>query len=168
MPGLLDDVPPVTDEERKTYATLDFDVEQYNREDVTGAQLENATNEKTLMARWRFPTLSIHGIEGAFSDPGAKTVLPRRVSGKFSIRQVPNMTSSRTEELVTSYLTEQWKVLGSKYALEVKMVHGGPAWVSRCVEIKQWVRLCVDLREPPTPSSRRGHGDDVALMAWGA
>ena len=45
------------------------------------------------MARWRFPTLSIHGIEGAFSDPGAKTVLPRRVSGKFSIRQVPNMTS---------------------------------------------------------------------------
>ena len=48
------------------------------------------------------------------------------------------------------------------------MVHGGPAWVSRCVEIKQWVRLCVDLREPPTPSSRRGHGDNVASMAWGA
>ena len=45
--------------------------------------------------------------------------------------------SARTEELVTSYLTEQWKALGSKYALEVKMVHGGPAWVSRCVEINQ-------------------------------
>ena len=131
VPGLLDDVPPVTDEERAKYATLDFDVEQYNREDVTGARLENATNEKTLMARWRFPTLSIHGIEGAFSDPGAKTVLPRRVSGKFSIRQVPNMTSSRTEALVTSYLESQWAALGSKYALEVKMVHGGPAWVSR-------------------------------------
>ena len=95
-------------------------------------------------------------------------MISTQVSGKFSIRQVPNMTSSRTEELVTSYLTEQWKVLGSKYALEVKMVHGGPAWVSRCVEIKQWVRLCVDLREPPTPSSRRGHGDNVASMAWGA
>ncbi len=95
-------------------------------------------------------------------------LISTQVSGKFSIRQVPNMTSSRTEELVTSYLTEQWKVLGSKYALEVKMVHGGPAWVSRCVEIKQWVRLCVDLREPPTPSSRRGHGDNVASMAWGA
>ena len=50
VPGLLDDVPPVTDEERAKYATLDFDVEQYNREDVTGARLENATNEKTLMA----------------------------------------------------------------------------------------------------------------------
>ena len=58
-------------------------------------------------------------------------VLPRRVSGKFSIRQVPNMTSSRTEQLVSSYLESQWAALGSKYALEVKMVHGGPAWVSR-------------------------------------
>ena len=28
------------------------------------------------------------------------------------------MTSSRTEELVTSYLTEQWAALGSKYALD--------------------------------------------------
>lgn len=124
-------MPPVTDAERETYATLDFDVAQYNREDVTGAQLENATNEKTLMARWRFPTLSIHGIEGAFSDAGAKTVLPGRVSGKFSIRQVPNMESLKTEKLVANYLTEQWAALGSKYALEVKMVHGGPAWVSR-------------------------------------
>ena len=86
VPGLLDDVPPVTDDERAKYATLDFDVEQYNREDVTGAQLENATNERTLMARWRFPTLSIHGIEGAFSDPGAKTVLPRRVLGCVEIK----------------------------------------------------------------------------------
>ena len=50
VPGLLDDVPPVTDDERAKYATLDFDVEQYNREDVTGAQLETATNEKTLLS----------------------------------------------------------------------------------------------------------------------
>ena len=32
---------------------------------------------------------------------------------------------------MTSYLESQWAALGSKYALEVKMVHGGPAWVSR-------------------------------------
>ena len=172
VPGLLDDVPPVTDEERAKYATLDFDVEQYNREDVTGARLENATNEKTLMARWRFPTLSIHGIEGAFSDPGAKTVLPRRVSGKFSIRQVPNMTSSRTEELVTSYLESQWAALGSKYALEVKMVHGGPAWVSR-TDHPNYVAasraLCGNQIRAPrdyTPSTRRCRHDRVGSMAW--
>lgn len=40
---------------------------------------------------WRYPTVSIHGIEGAFSDPGTKTVIPAKVTAKFSIRQVPNM-----------------------------------------------------------------------------
>lgn len=44
------------------------------------------------MHRWRYPSLSLHGIEGAFSGAGAKTVIPRKVVGKFSIRLVPNMT----------------------------------------------------------------------------
>lgn len=38
------------------------------------------------MHRWRYPTLSLHGIEGAFDGAGSKTVIPRRVVGKFSLR----------------------------------------------------------------------------------
>ena len=34
----------------------------------------------------RQPSLSIHGIEGAFYGSGAKTVIPAKVTGKFSIR----------------------------------------------------------------------------------
>ena len=45
-----------------------------------------------LMHRWRYPSLSLHGIEGAFSGSGVKTVIPRKVIGKFSIRLVPDMT----------------------------------------------------------------------------
>lgn len=41
------------------------------------------------MGKMRHPSLSLHGIEGAFSGPGAKTVIPAKVSGKFSIRSVP-------------------------------------------------------------------------------
>ena len=40
------------------------------------------------MGRMRHSSLSIHGIEGAFSAAGAKTVIPAKVSGKFSIRYV--------------------------------------------------------------------------------
>jgi hypothetical protein len=36
----------------------------------------------------RLPSLSLHGIEGAFAGPGAKTVIPAKVGGKFSIRCV--------------------------------------------------------------------------------
>jgi Cys-Gly metallodipeptidase DUG1 len=39
-----------------------------------------------LMGRMRQSSLSLHGIEGAFSGVGAKTVIPAKVSGKFSIR----------------------------------------------------------------------------------
>ena len=39
-----------------------------------------------LMARMRNPSLSLHGIEGAFSGVGAKTVIPASIRGKFSLR----------------------------------------------------------------------------------
>ena len=41
-----------------------------------------------IMGRMRMPSLSLHGIEGAFYGPGAKTVIPASVAGKFSIRFV--------------------------------------------------------------------------------
>jgi hypothetical protein len=40
-------------------------------------KLLHEKKEELLMARWREPTLSLHGIEGAFDEPGAKTVIPR-------------------------------------------------------------------------------------------
>lgn len=52
------------------------------------------------MHRWRYPSLSLHGIEGAFSASGAKTVIPRKVIGKFSIRLVPDMDPKVVEEQV--------------------------------------------------------------------
>lgn len=32
-----------------------------------------------LTHRWRYPSLSLHGIEGAYSGPAVKTVLPGKV-----------------------------------------------------------------------------------------
>lgn len=49
---------------------------------------------------WRYPTVSIHGIEGAFSDPGTKTVIPAKVTAKFSIRQVPDMDPAAVKKQV--------------------------------------------------------------------
>ena len=81
--GVMKDVAPVTEDEKKIYVKIDFSLEDYAEE--TGVKAINSkllhnTKESLLMHRWRFPTLSLHGIEGAFSDPGAKTVIPRKVS----------------------------------------------------------------------------------------
>lgn len=61
------------------------------------------------MSNWRYPSLSIHGIEGAFSGPGFKTVIPRKVTGKFSIRLVPNQIPSRITEIVKDYVQSVWE-----------------------------------------------------------
>lgn len=58
-------------------------------EESAGAAIALSDDKtKVLMGRMRYPSLSIHGIEGAFSASGAKTVIPAKVSGKFSIRYV--------------------------------------------------------------------------------
>lgn len=71
------------------------------------------------MSRWRYPSLSVHGIQGAFSDPGAKTVIPRKVIGKFSIRLVPNQDPNVIDKLVVDFLNEKWKKRGSPNRFKV-------------------------------------------------
>ena len=82
------------------------------------------------MARWRYPSLSIHGVEGAFSAPGAKTVIPAKVIGKFSIRTVPNMESEDVTRLVKDYINSEFAKLGSKNTLNVELMHDGKWWVA--------------------------------------
>ena len=106
--NLMDDVKPVTPEETDSYKTIDFDVHDFKNDLQTAKLINDGDKVKTLMARWRFPSLSLHGIEGAFSDTGAKTVIPRKVIGKFSIRIVPDQTPEKVEEVVVKYLNKKW------------------------------------------------------------
>lgn len=89
-----------------------------------------------LMHRWRYPSLSLHGIEGAFSASGAKTVIPRKVIGKFSIRLVPNMTP----EEVTKHVC--WDALFSKQQSLgfLSLCLGEISWF-----LKQFCLLCYSL-----------------------
>jgi len=128
--GLSDSVAPVTDEELATYKDIDFDVKDFQNDLQTKKLIHNHDKAKTLMARWRFPSLSLHGIEGAFSEPGQKTVIPRNVVGKFSIRIVPNQTPDEVEKVVTDYLNKKWAERGSSNECKVSMSHGGRCWVA--------------------------------------
>lgn len=128
--GIMDPVAKVTDEELASYDNIDFDVEDYKNDLQTAKLVNDKDKVKTLMARWRFPSLSLHGIEGAFSDPGSKTVIPRKVIGKFSVRIVPDQTPDYVESVVKKYLEKQWAKRGSTNKCTVSMGHGGKCWVS--------------------------------------
>ncbi|KAK9461204.1 uncharacterized protein V1516DRAFT_623669 [Lipomyces oligophaga] len=129
IPGVMDLVAPLTDDEAKLYDSIKYSMQDLF--DATGSQTNLHDDVKpSLMARWRYPTLSLHGVEGAFSAAGAKTVIPAKVSGKFSIRTVPNMTPRELDALVFKYINDEWAKLNSKNKMEVKLLHDGMWWVS--------------------------------------
>ncbi|XP_055374696.1 cytosolic non-specific dipeptidase [Condylostylus longicornis] len=126
--NLEKDVAPLMEGEHEMYDSIDFEVSEYKKDLGTMRLLHNEEKRKILMHRWRFPSLSIHGIEGAFYEPGQKTVIPRKVIGKFSIRIVPNQLPENIEKYVIDYLSKKWAERGSPNKMKVLMAHGGKPW----------------------------------------
>uniref|UniRef100_A0A2R5LEL2 Putative metalloexopeptidase n=1 Tax=Ornithodoros turicata TaxID=34597 RepID=A0A2R5LEL2_9ACAR len=128
VPGIMDNVAPVTDKERALYNDLDFDMEVF-RQELGCSKLAHGDKGDLLMAMWRFPSLSIHGVEGAFDGSGAKAVIPGWVSGKFSIRTVPNQEPKKVEKAVMDYLDTLWKHRKSFNVMKASMISCGRYWV---------------------------------------
>jgi cytosolic nonspecific dipeptidase len=107
--GIMDGVKPVTTEEEAMYETIEFSLKEYKKEaKIVGKKLLHKNKKDLLMHRWRYPTLSLHGIEGAFSGPGAKTVIPAKVIGKFSLRLVPDQDPAIIEKLVKAHVEREF------------------------------------------------------------
>ncbi|KAL9567483.1 hypothetical protein ACKAV7_008433 [Fusarium commune] len=129
IPGIMEQVAPVTQDEEGLYAGISFTMEALY--ESLGSKTAIFDGEKeTLMGRWRYPSLSLHGVEGAFSGPGAKTVIPAKVIGKFSIRTVPDMDIDETNKCVFKHVEEQFAKLKSKNTLNVYAQHTGKWWVA--------------------------------------
>lgn len=127
--GIKDLVAPLTKEEESLYKDIAFTMD--NLYESLGSNTGiYPDKESTLMGRWRYPSLSLHGIEGAFSAPGAKTVIPAKVIGKFSIRTVPNMEPEQVDKLVYAHVDKVFKSLKSKNKINCFLQHAGKWWVA--------------------------------------
>jgi Cys-Gly metallodipeptidase DUG1 len=127
--GLDELVAPLTDDEKALYGDIAFTMDNLYESLGSKAAIHD-DKERTLMGRWRYPSLSLHGIEGAFSAPGAKTVIPAKVIGKFSIRTVPNMEIDAVNELVYKHINDKFSQLKSKNSHSVSLQHAGKWWVA--------------------------------------
>ena len=65
IPGIKDLVAPVTDDECQKFEAIHFGVQDIHAA-VGGDQTLTSDKVTTLMGRMRNPSLSLHGIEGAF------------------------------------------------------------------------------------------------------
>ncbi|XP_063779427.1 beta-Ala-His dipeptidase-like isoform X2 [Pseudophryne corroboree] len=145
IPGIYDDVAPVTEEEKKLYESIEFDMEEHKNNTEVNTFLYN-TKEEILQHLWRYPCLSIHGIEGAFSGTGSKTVIPSKVIGKFSIRQAPNMQIPVVEKLVKNHLENVFAKLNSPNKLKVSLEIGAMPWVAN-LDDPQYEAASISIRK---------------------
>ncbi|NXP30871.1 CNDP1 dipeptidase, partial [Leiothrix lutea] len=129
IPGIYDSVAALTEEERKLYESTEFDLEEHKK-NCGVRKFLYSTKEEILLHLWRYPSLSIHGIEGAFHEPGIKTVIPAKVIGKFSIRQVPHMDLSVVKKQVVEHLEGVFSKRNSPNKLKVSMPLGVKPWLA--------------------------------------
>jgi acetylornithine deacetylase/succinyl-diaminopimelate desuccinylase-like protein len=126
VPGFYDDVIPLTDDERRAWATLPFNEKQY-RKDFGIPRLSGETDYSTLERTWARPTLEVNGLLSGFTGEGAKTVLPAVAMAKISMRLVPNQQPDKIAELFEAYVR---KLAPKTVELTFTRMHGGKPWMT--------------------------------------
>jgi acetylornithine deacetylase/succinyl-diaminopimelate desuccinylase-like protein len=106
IPGFYDDVRPISETERKQWASLPFDEEQYRKDEVGSPALTGEPGYSVLERTWARPTLDANGIIGGFTGEGAKTVIPSVARCKISMRLVPDQQPTKIAEAFRRYVQE--------------------------------------------------------------
>jgi succinyl-diaminopimelate desuccinylase len=125
VPGFYDDVKPLTERERKEFASLPFDETAF-KEQLGVDALDGEKGFTTLERRWARPSFDINGLTSGYQGAGAKTVLPARASAKFSFRLVPDQDPQRVTAGLRKRLAE---LLPPGISMELVEHHGGPGIV---------------------------------------
>src|SRR5258708_34061744 len=90
IPGFYKNVKAPSKDELKAWKRLPFSEEHYRKTEVGSKLLTGEPGYSVLYRTWASPTLEVNGMPCAFVAPGAKTVIPGKVSANISSRFVPN------------------------------------------------------------------------------
>ena len=126
IPGFYDDVVPLTEEERKAWASLPFNEKKFKK-DFGIPKLFGESGSTTLERIWARPTFEINGLLSGFTGEGAKTVLPAVSMAKVSMRLVPNQHPDKIAKLFEDYVT---KITPKTVELKITRMHGGKPWMT--------------------------------------
>lgn len=103
VPGFYKDVVPLTERERKQFADLPLDEEDF----FERIGLKEGFGEKgftSIERRWARPTFDINGLTAGYQGEGSKTVLPSKASAKFTFRLVPKQDPANIVKSLETFL----------------------------------------------------------------
>ncbi|KAK2009450.1 peptidase family M20/M25/M40 [Colletotrichum eremochloae] len=118
IPGIYDNVQPVTEKEYESYQKLKISEDSLCG--GTGGRSLHDNQADALIARWKKPSLTLHRIENALPGAGAITSIPAKLVGKFSIRTVPFMKAEEIDQIVRKHIQDRFDTLGSKNDIEIE------------------------------------------------
>ena len=121
IPGFYDDVVKVTKKEKENFKSLGFSEKKFAKE-IGVKKLKGEKGYTTLERSWTRPTLDCNGINGGFTEEGAKSVLPSKAMAKISMRLVPNQDPNKIAKLFTKYIKS---ITPPTVSLKIKNLHGG-------------------------------------------
>lgn len=124
VPGMYDDVKPPTPEEKESWQSLPFDVENFRKNDVGSTELTGEPGFSVAERTWARPTLEVHGIVGGYMAPGAKTVIPAKATAKVSMRLV---LDQKPEKIVAAYKKFVAENTPRGIQTEVRILSANPA-----------------------------------------
>eukprot|EP00188_Purpureofilum_apyrenoidigerum_P002002 Plantae.Rhodophyta-Purpureofilum_apyrenoidigerum.ctg21753.p1 GENE.Plantae.Rhodophyta-Purpureofilum_apyrenoidigerum.ctg21753~~Plantae.Rhodophyta-Purpureofilum_apyrenoidigerum.ctg21753.p1 ORF type:complete len:487 (+),score=95.08 Plantae.Rhodophyta-Purpureofilum_apyrenoidigerum.ctg21753:34-1461(+) len=156
IPALQKMVRPVTEEEKQRYSSIDFDPAMWIESSSIPGVLGEESKENILMRRWRYPALSVHGIQA--SSAYKATCIPARCVARFSIRTVPDMHAQEVDKAVMNHLRDEFDKLHSTNSLEIMPDFGGDWFLG-------------DVSDENYSAARRAHkrirGEDPDLIREG-
>ena len=107
VPGIYDDVRPISPAQQQTLAEWDYPEEEtrilYGIDEFLGGLSGNRLKERLIFG----PTCNVDGFHAGYGGPGSKTVLPCEASAKLDFRLVPDQDPVQILELLRAHLDAQ-------------------------------------------------------------
>ncbi len=115
IPGFYHKVRPLSEKEKRNFASLPFDQTAFAASIGAGA-LPGEPGFGVMERIWARPTLDVNGIWGGYQGEGSKTVIPSKAGFKFSMRLVPDQDPDEIFQLAEAYLQQ---ILPAGYRMKV-------------------------------------------------
>lgn len=103
IPGFYDGVPETSDSVKAQWKTLGFSETEFLGS--VGLSHPAGESDRTVLEQiWARPTCEFNGINGGYTAPGFKTVLPAQASAKISFRLVGEQDPHAIRENLRAYV----------------------------------------------------------------
>ncbi len=124
IPGFYDAVEAPSQQELESWASIDFDEDEFRREEVGASVLTGEPGYSVFERVGARPTFEVHGMPGGFTGPGAKTVIPATASAKVSARLVANQDPESILEAMREFVSRNTP---AGVSVDVTVIHSAAA-----------------------------------------